>query len=135
MAGECWLSRAGVVMHKRRDVNEKEMGACVRARGDSACDCAVLCRCAPLLVLLRVARIASQRAVAMAQPGGAASALAAAASDAQTLLCRVDDACLLNIFRFLTPLPDLFAAAAVCRVRRYTAAARRLVGASARAQP
>lgn len=30
----------------------------------------------------------------------------------------LDDACLLNIFRFLTPLPDLFAAAAVCKVRR-----------------
>ena len=33
-----------------------------------------------------------------------------------TLGC-LDDACLLNIFRFLSPLPDLFAAAAVCRVR------------------
>jgi hypothetical protein len=70
----------------------------------------------------------------MAQPGAAACALAAAAAnDAPTLLCRVDDACLLNIFRFLTPLPDLFAAAAVCRVRRVAAAARRLVGASVRA--
>jgi len=41
---------------------------------------------------------------------------AAPARDGATLSC-VDDACLLNIFRYLAPLPDLFAAAAVCRVR------------------
>lgn len=41
---------------------------------------------------------------------------AAPTRDGATLCC-VDDACLLNIFRYLAPLPDLFAAAAVCRVR------------------
>ena len=40
----------------------------------------------------------------------------ARAGHGASLSC-LDDACLLNIFRFLTPLPDLFAAAAVCKVR------------------
>ncbi len=34
------------------------------------------------------------------------------------LLSMLDDACLVNVLRFLTPLPDLFNVAAVCRVRR-----------------
>ena len=45
------------------------------------------------------------------------SAAPAASPRGGASLCCVDDACLLNIFRFLAPLPDLFAAAAVCRVR------------------
>ena len=32
-------------------------------------------------------------------------------------LAALDDAALLRVFSFLTPLPDLFACAAVCKVR------------------
>lgn len=39
------------------------------------------------------------------------------ASCSRLPLLALDDGCLVNIFRFLTPLPDLFNAAAVCRVR------------------
>jgi hypothetical protein len=49
-----------------------------------------------------------QRRAAAARPAPAA---------ADATLCCLDDACLLNIFRQLTPLPDLFAASAVCKVR------------------
>jgi hypothetical protein len=59
----------------------------------------------------------------MAAPAAAAPACDAAAHATQ--LSSVDDACLLNVFRQLAPLPDLFAAAAVCRVRRAAGSAPR----------